>query len=278
MFKRISITALLAALTVSATLALGARPALAACPRYGKPSVAGNVHISGINEISGVIAGHRADVLWAIEDSGNPERLYAVSATGKTRANMTVRRSNNRDWEDIAYGRGAVWIGDIGSRRSVVAVYWFKEPRLGRRAVRAKSANLRYQRGRSHNAEAMFIVGANLFIVTKERSAWEGIVYRAPIKGLRHHGARMLRRIGKVAIGNVTGADAGPRGFIVRNLSGRSEFYRWRAGKSVASALKGRPCTPTVGRGESIAFSRWNRRLYTIPEGSTPQVRFIARR
>ncbi len=276
--SRISIGALVVALTTAGTLVLGTSPALAACPRYGRPAAAGNVHIRGINEISGVIAGRRADVLWAMEDSGNPERLYAVSPNGRTRANMAVRRSNNRDWEDIAYGRGAVWIGDIGSRRRVVTVYWFREPKLGAGSVRAKSADMRYEGGRFHNAEAMFIVGLGLFIVTKERSAWEGIVYRASIKDLRHNGSRVLRRVGKVTIGHVTAADAGPRGVIVRNLSGRSEFYRWRAGKSVASALKGRPCTPTVGRGESIAFSRWNRRLYTIPEGSNPQVRFVARR
>lgn len=255
-----------------------AAPASAACPRFGPDHVAGNVHIGGINEISGVVAGRRWDVLWAEEDSGNPERVYAVSPTGRTKANIAVRRATNRDWEDIAYGGGKVWLGDIGSQRNVIQVYWFAEPRLSARAVRAKHASLRYANGATHNAEAMFIVGTNLFVVTKERSGWQGLVYRVSLKGLGNGGHRSMHRVGRVTIGNVTGADAGARGFIVRNLSGTAEFYPWRGSRSVTRALGGKPCTLTVGRGESIAFSQWNTRLYSISEGRNPAVRFVARR
>jgi hypothetical protein len=255
-----------------------AAPASAACPRYGPDHVGGNVHIAGINEISGVVAGRRWDVLWAEEDSGNPERVYAVSPSGRTKANIVVRRSTNRDWEDIAYGAGKIWLGDIGSHRNVVQVYWFPEPRLSVKAVRAKHADLRYEQGGTHNAEAMFIVGTNLFVVTKERSGWMGLVYRTSIKGLTNGGSRTMSRVGRVTIGNVTGADAGARGFIVRNLSGTAEFYPWRGARSVTRALHGRPCDLTVGRGESVAFSRWNTRLYSISEGTNPAVRFVARR
>lgn len=255
-----------------------ATSASAACPRFGPDHVAGIVHIAGINEISGVVAGRRWDVLWAEEDSGNPERVYAVSPTGRTKANILVKRSTNHDWEDIAYGGGKIWLGDIGSRRSVVQVYWFPEPRLSARAVIAKHANLRYEAGATHNAEAMFIVGTHLYVVTKERSGWEGFVYRVSIRGLRSGGARTLRRVGRVTIGNVTGADAGAHGFIVRNLSGTSQFYPWRSSRSVTDALRGAPCDLTVGRGESIAFSGWNRRLYSISEGTNPAVRYVARR
>ncbi len=261
-----------------ASVPLLAAPASAACPRFGPDHVAGNVHIGGINEISGVVAGRRWDVLWAEEDSGNPERVYAVSPTGRTRANIAVRRATNRDWEDIAYGGGKVWLGDIGSQRNAIQVYWFAEPRLSARAVRAKHASLRYANGATHNAEAMFIVGTNLFVVTKERSGWQGLVYRVSLKGLGNGGHRSMHRVGRVTIGNVTGADAGARGFIVRNLSGTAEFYPWRGSRSVTRALGGQPCTLTVGRGESIAFSQWNTRLYSISEGHNPAVRFVARR
>lgn len=255
-----------------------AAPASAACPRFGPDRVAGNVHIAGINEISGVVAGRRWDVLWAEEDSGNPERVYAVSPAGRTRANIVVRHATNHDWEDIAYAGGKIWLGDIGSHRNVVQVYWFPEPKLSARAVRAKHADLRYENGATHNAEAMFIVGTNLFVVTKERSGWQGLVYRVSIKGLLNGGHRTMRRVGRVTIGNVTGADAGARGFIVRNLSGTAELYPWRGAKSVTRALRRAPCDLTVGRGESIAFSGWNPRLYSVSEGQKPAVRFVARR
>jgi len=269
---------LFAAVLAVAGVPMLAAPASAACPRYGPDHVAGNVHIAGINEISGVVAGRRWDVLWAEEDSGNPERVYAVSPSGRTEADIAVRHATNHDWEDIAYGDGKIWLGDIGSHRNVVQVYWFPEPRLTAHAVRAKGADLRYEGGATHNAEAMFILGTNLFVVTKERSGWQGLVYRAGIRGLRDGGARTMRLVGHVTIGNVTGADAGAHGFIVRNLSGTSEFYLWRGGRSVTDALRGTPCDMTVGRGESIAFSRWNTRLYSISEGTNPAVRYVARR
>lgn len=269
---------LIAASLAAAGIPVLAAPASAACPRYGTDHVAGNVHIAGINEISGVVAGRRWDVLWAEEDSGNPERVYAVSPTGRTKANIAVRRATNRDWEDITFGGGKIWLGDIGSHRTVVQVYWFPEPRLNVKSVRAKHADLRYEHGGDHNAEAMFIVGTNLYVVTKERSGWQGLVYRVSIKGLANGGARTMRTVGRVTIGNVTGADAGPRGFIVRNLSGTAEFYPWRGDRSVAHALRGAPCDLTVGRGESIAFSSWNPRLYSISEGTNPAVRYVARR
>ena len=255
-----------------------AAPASAVCPRFGPVRVAGNVHIAGIDEISGVVAGRRWSVLWAEVDSGIPVRVYAVSRTGHTKANIVVHRATNRDWEDIGYGGGKVWVGDIGSHRNVVQVYWFPEPRLSARAVRAKHANLRYEGGATHNAEAMFVVGTNLFVVTKERSVWQGLVYRVSIKGLVNGGQRTMRRIGRVTIGRVTGADAGARGFIVRNLSGTAEFYPWGGSRSVTRALRHAPCNLTVGRGESIAFSTWNARLYSISEGHNPAVRYVARR
>ncbi|MGZ8594452.1 MAG: hypothetical protein ACXWYQ_00170 [Actinomycetota bacterium] len=255
-----------------------AAPASASCPRFGPDRVAGNVHIAGINEISGVVAGRRWNVLWAEEDSGNPERVYAVSPAGRTRANIAVHRATNRDWEDIAYGGGKIWLGDIGSHRNVVQVYWFPEPKLSARAVRAKHADLRYENGATHNAEAMFIVGTNLFVVTKERAGWQGLVYRVSIKGFANGGRRTMRRVGRVTIGNVTGADAGARGFIVRNLSGTAEFYPWRGSRSVTRALSGPPCDLMVGRAESIAFSTWNPRMYSISEGQNPAVRYVARR
>jgi hypothetical protein len=181
---------LLVASLAIAGIPILATPASAACPRFGPDRVAGTVHIAGINEISGVIAGRRWDVLWAEEDSGNPERVYAVSPSGRTRANILVKRSTNRDWEDIAYGGGKIWLGDIGSRRSVVQVYWFPEPKLSARAVIAKHADLRYEGGATHNAEAMFIVGTNLYVVTKERL--EDLPQRLPVLRQPPQGRELL--------------------------------------------------------------------------------------
>jgi hypothetical protein len=250
------------------------------CPRYGPVRVAGRVRIPGIHEISGVVAGRRGRVLWAEQDSGNPARVYAIAPDGGRLANIRIVNARNRDWEDIAYANGRVWIGDIGGRRNVLQVYWFREPKLSRRNIRAHRANLRYANGATHNAEAMFVdpITNRLYVITKERSSWQGFVYRANVGGLSNGAARVLRRIGRVTIGNVTAADVGPQGFVVRNLSGMGQLYRWRGGRNVVTALRGAPCPITVARGESVAFTWWNpRRLYTVPEGAHPAVRFVNR-
>jgi hypothetical protein len=257
------------------------QPAAAgSCPHYGPVRVAGSVRIRGIREVSGAVAGRRGHVLWLEQDSGNPARVYAIAPNGRRLANIRIVNARNRDWEDIAYANGRVWIGDVGSRRNVLQVYRFREPRLSRRTIRAQRATLRYANGARHNAEAMFVDGIThrLYIVTKERSSWQGFVYRANVAGLRSGAARVLHRIGRVTIGNVTGADIGRTGFVVRNLSGTGQLYRWRGGRNVAAALRRRPCRIVVGRGESIAFTWWNpRRLYTVPEGGRPPVRFVNR-
>ncbi len=256
-----------------------ASAAVATCPRYGPVRIVGRVRIPGIREISGVVAGRRGHVLWAEQDSGNPATVYAIAPSGRRLAVVRVLNARNRDWEDIGYANGNVWVGDIGSRRNAVQLYWFPEPAPSRKAVRANRATFRYAGGEEHNAEAMFVDQAThkLFIVTKELTSWQGFVYRASIAGLRTGGRRTLRRIGRVTIGHVTGADIGPQGFIVRNLSGTGQFYRWRNGRSVVAALHGRPCPITVGRGESVAFTWWNRGLFTVPEGHNPPVRYVRR-
>ena len=42
------------------------------------------------------------DVLWAVEDSGNPARLYAISRRGRVLARFKVEGAKNKDWEDLA--------------------------------------------------------------------------------------------------------------------------------------------------------------------------------
>jgi hypothetical protein len=276
-------TAFLGTILAASLVLIPAPPqatAAGSCPHYGPVHVAGSVRIVGIREISGAVAGRRRHVLWLEQDSGNPARVYAIAPDGRRLANIRIANAHNRDWEDIAYANGRIWIGDIGGRRNVLQVYRFREPRLSRRSIRAQRATLRYANGATHNAEAMFVDGTRhrLYVVTKERSSWQGFVYRANVAGLRNGAARVLRRIGRVTIGNVTAADLGPKGFVVRNLSGVGQFYRWRGRRNVAAALRGTPCRVTVARGESIAFTWWNpRRLYTVPEGTHPPVRFVNR-
>ena len=272
-------SALLAAAVTSVALlstpVVGAHAA-ARCPSFGVAATAGHVSgLSSIREISGVVSSRRySKTLWIEQDGGNPERIDAIRPDGTARASIPVRNARNHDWEDIAYWDHRIWIGDIGSNAATdgsVDVYWFTEPSLAARSVSAKMVTLRYPDG-GHNAEAMFVTGGNLYIVSKEKSLETGTVYRADVSPLRDGASRTMQKVTTVPIGNISAADVGDRGIVIRNYR-HGLFYRWRGDHRVASALAGAPCDVEVGPGaESIAFTTWNRSMYSIPEGSSPPV------
>jgi hypothetical protein len=242
------------------------------CLRYGSAHVSGQVAIPGVHEISGVVASHRDDVLWVEQDSGNPEEIWAIDASGAVRADIQVRDATNHDWEDIALTRHRLWLGDIGDnhlRRESIQVYWFPEPALDTGSVDARMVTLTYPDG-PHNAEAMFVDWHHrtLFIITKTRAG--AAVFRTQIAHLHNGEARSLRQVATLPLNLVTAADIGPRGIIVK--AGDGYLYPWRRDGRVLTALARTPCGVSVGPGESIAFSRDERGLFAIPEGQTPNV------
>lgn len=244
------------------------------CPRYTSPKRAGQVHISGINEISGVESSGKFNVLWMEEDSGNPANLYATRDNGRTVNTIPVRHSSNHDWEDMSLSGGKIWMGDIGdnaAKRSNIQVYWFREPRPAANFVRAKHMTLKYS-DRAHNAEAMFVDVRNhgLFIVTKEKTG-KGYVFRAELRHLHNGMRRTMRKVASIPLGTITAADSGRTGILIKNYT-TGLLYRWRGSHNVAKALHGAPCEVDVAGGESVSFGNSGRRLFAVPEGHTPPV------
>lgn len=252
--------------------------AIVACADYGAVTVTGTVTIDGINEVSGVVASRRRDVLWIEEDSGNPERIYAIDGSGAQRAIVDVKNAANRDWEDIAITGRRIWLADIGDNAEIwasIRVYWFREPGPSDSSVSARVLELRYEDG-AHNAEALVVDWARreLFIFTKQ--AGTTTVYRTSVRGLQGGESMTLTKIAVLPLNRVTAADLGPDGIIVK--SGAGYLYRWTSARTVASALAGTPCRAQAGPGESLAFSRDGGGLYAIPEGPSPSVYFTSPR
>jgi len=245
------------------------------CPKYSSPKRAGQVNIGGINEISGVETSSRFHVLWMEEDSGNPANLYATRRNGTTGSTIPVHNASNHDWEDMSLSGNRIWIGDIGDnakRRSSIQIYWFQQPRPSVNSVRAKHMDLRYS-DHAHNAEAMFVNYGHraLYVITKETTRNVGYVFRANLSHLHSGASRTLQKIGSVPIGKVTAADSGRLGIIVKNYT-QGLLYRWTGGQNVRKTLSRTPCVVDVAGGESIAFGRASRRLFSVPEGHTPPV------
>ena len=154
-----------------------------ACPRVAESTVTGTIADPALDEISGVVVGHRMDgVLWVEEDSGNDAAVYALEPTGKVLAEVTVEGATNQDWEDLAWAKGRLWIGDIGDNereRSEVQVYSFDEPvDRGVTSVDATTVRLRYEDG-AHDAEAMFVDprDEHLYVIVKQLIQPESAVF-----------------------------------------------------------------------------------------------------
>ena len=169
-----------------------------------------------IPETSGLAISRRnPGLLWSHNDSGTAAVLFALDATGAARGRVRV---DTRDWEDISAARcpqgDCLYIADIGdngSQRRRVTIYRVAEPAPGEAQTAPPEVfNATYVDG-PHNAEALFVVDADLFIVTKDRA---GFVYRATITPTA---SRQLtfQRVGQLGIAMVTDAETSRDGTSV---------------------------------------------------------------
>jgi hypothetical protein len=203
------------------------QPATAAGPCV---LASGPASLPDIPEASGLAVSRRhPGVLWSHNDSGNAAVLFAVNASGAVagRVRVPIRA---RDWEDISAARcGAndcLYIADIGDNgvaRPRIQIYRVPEPATeDAQTAPPEVFNAAYVDG-PHNAEAMFVVGEDLFIVTRDRT---GSVYKASVDKA---GDRELtfQRIGQLGLAAVTDAETSRDGtFVVVRTSHEAVLYR----------------------------------------------------
>ena len=250
------------------------------CPRVAESTVTGTVADAALDEISGLVVGHRMDgVLWVEEDSGNDAAVYALEPTGEVVAEVTVDGATNEDWEDLAWAKGRLWVGDIGDNereRSEIQVYSFPEPRdRGVTSVDATILRLRYEDG-PHDAEAMFVDprDEHLYLIEKQPTEPESAVYAVPLREVRLGEVGVLRLIARVPLSFVTAADLGPTGIAVRNYL-TTLVFPWSDDRTVVSTLEGKSCPVSLGSSEAIAQTRDGTALYSISEGVGPSIRYV---
>jgi hypothetical protein len=228
-------------------------------------------------------------VLWTENDSGDSARLLAVTASGRTVAEVSLTGAQNVDWEDIATGPGgALLVGDIGDNdgeRASVVVYRVPEPPVTAPAARSSVAvaaryELRYPDG-ARDAEALLFDRASgaIVIVTKSFGG-EARVYVARRPSARR--VTTLRRSGTLALGAgeaVTAGDvSGDGSTIALRTYDRAFVWRRRPGETVAAALRRAHCGADAdllreGQGEALALTGDGRAFFTVPEGPRPALR-----
>ena len=160
---------------------------LPGCRLYGEPRRIGQVALE-LAELSGLAASTRHEgVLWAHNDSGNSFRVFALDASGKVLASVTLtglepKDGARMDLEDIALGpcasgetRACLYLADIGDnfeRREQVRIFRFPEPEVADASVAVETLAFSYP-DKPHDAESLIIEAGTgrLAVITKERGS-----------------------------------------------------------------------------------------------------------
>jgi hypothetical protein len=191
--------------------------------------VHGPVVIPELAESSGLAVSRRnPGLLWSHNDSGNAAVLFALDVTGAVRGRVRVP-IRARDWEDVSAARcpsgDCLYLADIGDNRGVrrqVQIYRVPEPAAGDAETPPPVVfNASYPDG-PHNAEAMFVVDADAFIITRDRIAG---LYRATMTPAG--GQLTFQRIGQLGLVAVTDAEVSRDGTsVVVRTSHEAVLYR----------------------------------------------------
>jgi hypothetical protein len=163
-----------------------------------------------IPETSGLAVSRRSPgLLWSHNDSGSAAVLYALDTAGNLRGQVRVP-IRARDWEDVSAARcssgDCLYIADIGDNRLArrqVQIYRVPEPAPGDEQTAPPEVFTAGYADGPHNAEAMFVIGADLFIITRDRV---GAVYRSTMTLETRE--LTLKRVGELGLGAVTDAEA----------------------------------------------------------------------
>jgi hypothetical protein len=215
--------ALMPAVSLLVAWGLRAEDSAGPCVVVGAPAA-----LPEVQESSGLAVSRRTPgVLWTHNDSGHAAVLFALDTAGAVigRVRVPIR---TRDWEDISAARCAasdcLYIADIGDNRAArprVSIYRVPEPAPGDAETAPPEAFTAAYADGPHNAEAMFVIGADLFIVTRDRT---GGVYKAALSGSRE---LTFRRISQLGLAAVTDAEASRDGIsVVVRTSHEAVLYR----------------------------------------------------
>lgn len=154
--------------------------------------IAGLMTDRALDEVSGIAAStRRDDLLWAIDDSGKPANLYALSRRGRRIGTFAVRGIDKTDWEDLAEftldGKSYLLIadtGDNGGVRKTLSLHVFAEPSEPEASASiepAWSIDFRWPDGaRDCEAVAVDAERNEILLITKKRQPPQ--LYTLPLK------------------------------------------------------------------------------------------------
>lgn len=272
-------------------LAGPAAQAAGGTPQFGEQVDRGLVEHAPISEASGIVASQKnPGVLWVHNDSGQPNRVFALSSQGVHLGGYVLDGVKNHDWEDIALGPGPengrsyLYIGDIGdnrARRDLKYIHRVPEPRVrAGQAARQTLSNIetisfRYPDGK-RDAEILLVdpVTKDLYVISKREP--QARVYRAAYPQSTT-APITLEQVATLALNEhatrdawLVGGDISPSGTEILLKSYRTVYYWTRApGQTVHQALTARPAAlPYLPepQGEALGWEADGGGYYTVSE------------
>ena len=166
--------------------------------------VAGRLDDDKIDEASGLARSQRTPgILWTMNDSGKP-LLYAIDSSGKRVGKVELKKSDNRDWEDLASfrldGDPYLLIADIGdndARYKKRTLYIAKEPRTDEDKTRVDwEVDFEYPDG-PRDAESAAVDIDNERVLVLSKRDLPPALYEIPLRSAAE-GKVMARWLGTV--------------------------------------------------------------------------------
>jgi hypothetical protein len=180
---------------------------LAAQIKLSKPILSGTITCPELSEISGLAVSHRnPDILWCINDSGNPATLYAVTTKGEFRRKYPVN-APNQDWEDLSSfvweGKPYLLIADVGDndeKRNLYQIYIVEEPDLNNTSETLRTIPLvqtitfRYEDGlKDCESAAVDVSNRQILLVSKQTKIPQ--VYSFPLDFEPHASIQITKKM-----------------------------------------------------------------------------------
>jgi hypothetical protein len=244
----------------------------------------GAVEDLALNEISGVAVSFEVpDALWTEEDSGNENKIYLITKTGKSLGSFRMTSVSDRDWEDMAISTGPILnvrylylaeTGDNNYHYPVKSIYRFPEPSITNKPFPlneeipiVETISFKYPDG-IKNSEAVMVdpVSHDIYIISKEGQA---TIYVARFPQALNS-VFTITKLGTLPISDVTSADISQDGteILVKNYS-LMLYWKKSSSESISELLKKTPqrapYTPEP-KGESVCWAADASGYFTISE------------
>jgi hypothetical protein len=137
---------------------------------------------STLNEVSGIEIDSKRDLIWMLNDSGNPSKIYSLDINGNIVKTLKINAKNN-DWEDFTSdAEGNIYIGDFGNnsnkRKNLAVLKVSKDSLDNSKKIDVEHISFYYpnqkkfppkRKQRHFDCEAFFYYNGSLYLFTKSR-------------------------------------------------------------------------------------------------------------